>query len=112
MNRPGDRRVLDLLGLAARAGGIVTGTDSVRAAVREGRVRRVILARDTAPGQQRKLTPLLEARGVPFHIRFTRDEVGFAIGRGAVSAVGIMDSSFARRIGELVDALTEDRFTA
>ena len=106
------RRVLDLLGLAARAGGIVTGIDAVRRAARENHVFRVILADDAAPGQQGKLTPLLEARRVPFHTLFTRDQLGAATGRGAVSAIGITDSNFARRTGELVAALTGGRFTA
>ena len=106
------RRVLDLLGLAARAGGILTGIDSVRRAAREDQVFRVLLANDAAPGQQGKLTPLLEARRVPFHTLFTRDELGAATGRSAVSAIGFTDRNFARRTGELVAALTEGRFTA
>lgn len=106
------RRVLDLLGLAARAGGVVTGIDSVRRAAREDQVFRVILAEDAAPGQQGKLTPLLEVRRVPFHTLFTRDELGGAVGRGEVSAIGITDSNFARRTGELVAALMDGRFTA
>jgi ribosomal protein L7Ae-like RNA K-turn-binding protein len=110
--RAAARRVLDLLGLAARAGGIVSGIDAVRRAARENNVFRVILADDAAPGQQGKLTPLLEARRVPFHTVFTRDELGAATGRGAVSAIGITDSNFARRTGELVAALTGGRFTA
>ena len=106
------RRVLELLGLAARAGGLITGIDSVRRAAREDQVFRVILAEDAAPGQQGKLTPLLEARRVPFHTLFTRDELGGAVGRGDVSAIGITDSNFARRTGELVAALMDGRFTA
>jgi ribosomal protein L7Ae-like RNA K-turn-binding protein len=106
------RRVLDLLGLAARAREVVSGVDPVRRAARQNGVLRVILAEDSAPGQQQKLTPLLEARGVPFHHCFTRDELGAAIGRGAVSAVGITDRNLARRAGELVAALPTVRGTA
>jgi ribosomal protein L7Ae-like RNA K-turn-binding protein len=110
--RPAHRRLLELLGLAARAGAIITGIDSVRRAAREDKVFRVILADDAAPGQQGKLTPLLDARKVPFHSQFTRFELGAALGRDSVSAVGITDRSFAKRTGELVAALSEDRFTA
>ena len=106
------RRILDLLGLAARAGGVITGIDSVRRAARGDEVFRVILAEDAAPGQQGKLTPLLEARQVPFHTLFTRDQLGAAVGRGSASAVGITDGSFARRAGELIAAHAGGRFTA
>lgn len=105
------RAILNLLGLASRAGGIITGIDSVRKAAREDRVFRVILAEDAAPGQRQKLTPLLDARQVPFHTLFTRYELGAAVGRGAVSAIGITDSNFARRAGELVAAPPAGRFT-
>lgn len=110
--RAAARRALDLLGLAMRARGLITGIDAVRRAAREDEVFRVILAEDAAPGQLGKLTPLLEARRVPFHSLFTRDELGAAVGRGEVSAIGITDRNFARRTGELVDALMDGRFTA
>ena len=97
--------VLDLLGLAARARALVAGTEQVRKAVREGKAQRVLLAADGAPSQQAKLTPLLDARKVKYHIGFSRDELGTAIGRNPVSAVGITDANFARRVGELLAAL-------
>jgi ribosomal protein L7Ae-like RNA K-turn-binding protein len=100
------RAVLDLLGLAGRARSVVAGTDAVRTAARDGKVRRVILATDTAPTQQQKLTPLLTARSVPFHVVFTRDELGAALGRNPLAAVGITDPNLARRIGELIAALS------
>lgn len=96
------RRLLELLGLAARARAIVTGTDAVRRAVREGEVARVILATDAAPGQAGKLIPLMEARQVPYHLLSTRDVLGAAVGRGPVSALGLTNQNFARRAGELL----------
>ena len=106
------RRVLDLLGLASRAGALVTGTDAVRQAVREERVHRVFLAEDAAPGQRQKLEPLLQARQVPSHIMFSRVELGSAVGRSPVSALGVTDLKLARRLGELVSALPMGRSTA
>jgi ribosomal protein L7Ae-like RNA K-turn-binding protein len=99
------RALLDLLGLATRARSVVAGTDSVRKAVRDGKALRVILAADTAPTQQGKLLPLLEARRVPYHHGFTQDELGAAMGRGPVAAVGFTDRNFAKRVGELLAAL-------
>ena len=59
-----ERALLDLVGLAARAGALVHGTDATRRAVREGSVLLVLVAGDAAAGQMGKLLPLLEARGV------------------------------------------------
>lgn len=96
--------MLGLLGLAARAGKTVSGTDAVRAEVREGKIGWVLLADDVAPGQRAKLVPLLEARGVRHHTGFSRAELGHAIGRAAASAVGLRDEGFARRAEELIAA--------
>ena len=100
-----ERALLDLLGLAARAGKLVHGTDGTRRAVRDGEVRAVILAADTSPTQSQKLIPLLEARGVRFAVCLGRDTLGAALGRAAVSAVGITEQNFARRALELAAAL-------
>jgi len=96
------RRLLELLGLAARAGAVVTGTDAVRRAVRGDEVALVLLASDAAAGQAGKLLPLLEARRVPYHTLSSRNGLGSAVGRGPVSALGLTNQNFARRAGELI----------
>jgi ribosomal protein L7Ae-like RNA K-turn-binding protein len=82
------------------------GTDAVRGGIRKGEVFLALLAADGSPTQQRKLIPLLEARGIPYRVLFTRERLGAAAGRAPVSAVGITGQSFARRAAELADALT------
>ena len=99
------RAVLDLVGLSARAGALVTGTDAVRGAVREGAVVQVILATDAADGQRRKLVPLLESRRIPYHTIFTRDELGAASGRAPLSAVAVSNRKLGERITELLNGL-------
>ena len=101
------RSVLNLLGLAARARTLAAGTESVRDAVRAGKAHRVILASDAAAAQQQKLVPLLDARRVPYHIVLSRDELGRALGRNPVSAVGLLDPNLARRVAERVAALKD-----
>lgn len=101
---PGDRALLNLMGLAARARKVVFGTEQVRAAARDGTLAAVLLAGDQSPTQGRKLLPLLEARGIPHAACLTRADIGAATGRGPVSAVGFTDSSFARRALELAGA--------
>ena len=100
-----ERALLDLLGLAARAGALVRGTDATRQAVRDGDVHGVIVAADTSPTQRQKLVPLLEARRVRFHECLTRQALGAALGRAPVSAAGLTNAGFARRAAELAAAL-------
>src|SRR5688572_6058772 len=83
-----ERALLDLVGLAARAGALVHGTDATRRAVREGEVLYVLVAGDAATGQAGKLLPLLEARGVPYATVLSRAALGAATGREFVTAIG------------------------
>jgi ribosomal protein L7Ae-like RNA K-turn-binding protein len=95
-------QALRLLGLAARAGALVPGTDRVREAVRNGGVAFVLVAADASANSRDKLGPLLDARGVAFLEVFYREELGAAVGRAPLSAVGLTDRSFADRVRTLV----------
>ena len=102
-DRPGApaRALLSLLGLAARARALATGTDAARGAARDGKLAAAVLAGDASPTQLRKLVPLLQARGIPFAVCTNQADLGAAVGKGPVSAVGITDPGFARRAMEL-----------
>ena len=104
--KPPGRALLDLLGLATRARGTVSGTDMTRRGIRDGSVLTVLVASDASPTQTRKLLPLAEARRVPVFACFTQEEMGAATGRGTVSAIGVTNESFARRARELAAALS------
>jgi ribosomal protein L7Ae-like RNA K-turn-binding protein len=106
-----ERSLRDLLGLAARAGALVHGTENVRDALRRGRVKRVVLAADASPTQLEKIRPLIAALGVASDQALSREALGSALGRSSISAVAITNKGFARRVAELVAALpsTQDQ---
>ena len=94
--------VFRLLGLAARAGAILPGTERVREAARAGDARLVFVAGDASGNTRDKLIPLLEARGVPYALAGDRARLGEAVGRAPLGAVAVLDASFAARLSELL----------
>ena len=98
---------LRLLGLAARAGALLPGTEPVREAARRGSLRFALVAEDTSDNSLDKLLPLLKKRGVPHVRRFTRDQLGAAVGRAPLSAVGITTKSFAEQLKSMFDRVVE-----
>ena len=98
---------LRLLGLAARAGAIVPGTERVREAARGGRLHFAWVAADAAANAMDKLIPLLVARGVPHAVVGNRVELGAAVGRAPLSAIGVMDASFAKRLRDMIGDRSE-----
>ena len=93
-----ERPDLRLLGLAARAGALVYGTDLVRRAVRAGRVRLAIVASDISDNTREKLRPLLEKEGVAVIDGPDRGELGALVGKGPLSVIGLEEGSFADRL--------------
>ncbi len=80
------------------------GTGRVQVAVRAGEARLVLIARDLTDTGRDKLVPLVEGREVPHVIRFTRAELGAAVGRSALAAVAVTERGFADRLKALLDA--------
>ncbi|HSJ25016.1 MAG TPA: ribosomal L7Ae/L30e/S12e/Gadd45 family protein [Longimicrobiales bacterium] len=96
-------RALALLGMAARAGAVVPGTERVREAARSGTLVFALVADDASDNSRGKLVPLLEARNIPFARQFARVELGAAIGRAPLSAVGVVDRPLADRLQSLLE---------
>lgn len=78
------------------------GTGQVREGVRAGRVRFVVVAADLTETGRDKLLPMLESRGVPHVVRYARDELGRAVGRSPLAAVGVVDPGMADRLRALL----------
>ena len=89
--------------MATRAGALVPGTERVREAARAGTLRLAVMASDASDNSRGKLLPLLAARGISHVIRYERNELGAAIGRGPLSAVGVLDAAMADRLLTLMD---------
>lgn len=70
----------------------------MREAARSGTLRFAIVAEDTSDNSLDKLLPLLEKRGVPHVVAFSRDVLGAAVGKSSLSAVGITDANFAEQL--------------
>ena len=102
---------LRLLGLAARAGALLPGTERVREAARRGTVHFAVVAADTSDNSNDKLLPLLSRRGVPHVVAFTRAELGAAVGHAPLSAVGITQASLARQIAAALESGVAERGT-
>lgn len=96
-----EAELLRLLGLAARAGAVVPGSERVRHAARDGELRFAIVAADTSGHRRDRLVPLLSGLGVPHVVAFDRVRIGHAVGRAPLGAVGITEVAFAERLAVL-----------
>ncbi len=102
-----ERRCLDLLGLARRAGQLAAGYEKVREALAEGRVAMLLVARDASENGRRRFRDL--PPGVCRAEPFDRAALGRAIGRDAVVYVAVAPGRLAERLRCEIGRLLELR---
>ena len=94
-------RIQRLIGLGMRSRGAVFGTEQVRDAARHDRLQLAVVATDASVHSRGKLLPLLTARRISFIEFPSAADLGAAVGREQVAAVGILDRQLAKGIQEV-----------
>lgn len=97
----GTKKLLGALGLAARAGKLVWGTQNVCDALKAGKVRLVIEAEGNSANTQKRLADRCAYYRVALvQTGVSAADLGAAIGRGTdVSSAAVTDQNFALLIG-------------
>jgi ribosomal protein L7Ae-like RNA K-turn-binding protein len=88
-------KVLSRLGLAMRAGKLVSGEEVVLKAIRSCDGKLVLLAKDASYNTIKKITDKCNCYGVPLLIGFTRFELGSAVGKPERVLFAVTDRGFA-----------------
>ncbi len=83
------------LGLARRAGKIVSGYQTCIHTLQKGEVKLILVAEDAAQNTKDKFIHLCDKYGVPFEIFSTADELSEMTGFPGRGVFGITDKGFA-----------------
>ncbi|WNQ13773.1 ribosomal L7Ae/L30e/S12e/Gadd45 family protein [Paenibacillus aurantius] len=86
------------LGLAMRAGKLVTGDTGVLDAIRSGEAKLVIMALDASPNAQKKYRDKCAHYEVPLTEFGTRDQLGAGIGKAERVVIAVIDAGFAQML--------------
>ena len=100
------RRTMDSLGLANKAGHLIWGTERIGDALLNGRARLLLHAADAAPDGIRKLDGKVLAMGTGIPVRTLpvgREELSLALGRENVVHAAVCDSAGAARVTSALD---------
>ncbi len=93
-----ERSILTFLGLAARAGKVVSGSQAVEDSVRKGNVFLVIVSEDSSDKTSSKVRELTEINHLET-LRFsTKNNIGHHIGKPERAVVAIIDKGFSERL--------------
>ena len=101
-------KAFSMLGLASKAGKIVTGEDTIRNSIRKGKVKLLIISVDASQNTQKRFLNAAAHYDIECIIWGQMDELGKCIGKNARSVVAIVDDNFSRIIKELVDKAAKE----
>jgi len=90
-----------MLGIAAKAGKIMSGYDSVLDGIRRKQIKLVIVAHDASEKTIKEITFVCEKFNIPLLVLGTIEENSHAIGKKNRAIIGIADLGFAKQIQKI-----------
>lgn len=91
-------KVLGLLGLCAKSGNIVCGTDACLEDMKKNRVKLLIVAEDASDRTKRNFEFMCKNLNIPICILGDIENLSKAIGKKNKAVIGIKGESFAKEI--------------
>ena len=91
-------KIFSLLGLAMKAGRVMSGEFATDKSVKEGSAFLVLVSEDASDNTKKKFSNTCEFYEVPRYFFGTKDELGHAIGKEMRSSLAITDEGFAKSL--------------
>lgn len=96
-----NKKILGLIGLAARARNICFGADSVELEIKKRKVKLVVIAEDSSERTKEKFIKLSNEYNIPNIIGGGIDELSKAIGKSNKAIIGIKDINLSNEIQKI-----------
>ena len=101
-DRPADKRILGLIGMANRAGRTASGEFSAERSVKAFRAQLVIVAEDASPNTKKLFRDKCAFYEVPYAEFSGKEELGRILGKHERASLAIEDAGFAAAILKLL----------
>ncbi|RRJ67714.1 50S ribosomal protein L7ae [Paenibacillus oralis] len=100
-------KALSGLGLAMRAGKLVTGDEVVLKAIRSAEAKLVIVAGDASANTQKKYRDKCGTYKVPLMVGFDREMLGSSVGKPERVVLALTDQGFADMVRKAIAKTSE-----
>lgn len=109
MSDPGQmKKVLSLLGLAARGRNLVSGEFSTENAVKNGSAQLVLVSEDASANTKKLFTDKCSFYEVPMYVCGTKESLGKAIGKEIRASIAVTDAGLADSMIKRLEEGNED----
>ncbi len=99
-----EQKLMSILGLAQKAGKIVSGDFAVQGALKSGKARLLLIASDASASTKKEYQYQAQYRDVAVYYTLSKEQLGGSIGKPLRAAVVITDDGFVKSV---VKALEE-----
>ena len=96
-------RVLGLLGLCAKSGNVVFGTDACIEQLEKNKIKLLIVANDASDRTKRNFERLSQKVNIPICIYETIESLSRSIGKSNKAVIGIKNESLANQIYKIIN---------
>jgi len=96
-----NEKLYQLLGLAQRAGKVVSGANCIGSSSTE-KLRCILISSDISDNARRRFEGISKRAGIPLYVVGDRETLGRAIGKGQRTVVGITDTGFGKAIEAII----------
>ena len=97
------QKIHSLLGIAMRAGKLVSDEDGTMIDLKKGKLNLVIVAEDASNNTKKLFKDKSSFRHVNCIELSTKSDLGISIGKDSRAVIGIKDIGFANKIIQLID---------
>ncbi len=96
-------RIYSFMGLAARAGKLLSGDETCERAVKSGKVYLVIVSEDASDNTKKKFRDMCSYRNINYRLFGEKELIGKFTGKSVRSVIAIKDTNFAGHLVKLID---------
>ena len=91
-------KALAMLGMATKAGKVVSGEFSTEKSVKSGRSHMVIVSEEASDNTKKMFTNMCTHYKVPIYLFGTKEELGHAMGQEFRASLSVEDAGFAKSL--------------
>ena len=100
--RMDNKKLASMLGLAQKAGKLVSGEFAVEMTVKNNKALLLLLAADSSDASKKNYRDMAAFYNVPLYEILSKQELGEAIGKAQRAAMAVTDSGFSRALEKLM----------
>ena len=97
------QKILNLIGLATKAGKIASGEFMTEKSVKAGKASLVIVSEEASDNTRKMFTNMCTYYKVPIYFFAGKEELGHAMGKEMRASLAVVDNGFAKAIVKLMN---------